>query len=94
MVHGSPWEPFGDYLMPHDRRWQRADELGVDIVIGGHTHVPMAERFGHTLVVNPGSTAEPRTSGDRRGTYAVIDVASGTAEIRWLPEQVAVGTST
>jgi putative phosphoesterase len=81
MVHGSPWEPYGDYLRAHNERWRAADDLGVDIVVTGHTHEPMVERFGGTLVVNPGSLGEPRQRDDRRGTYAVIDVAEATAEI-------------
>lgn len=81
MVHGNPWEPWDDYLPPHDRRWHDVDQLGVDIVLTGHTHLPMAQRFGRTLVVNPGSTSEPRQRDDRPGTYALVDTAAGTAEI-------------
>lgn len=81
MVHGSPWEPHGDYLRVHNPQWHRADELGVDILVVGHTHEPMVERFGSTLVVNPGSLGEPRQLDDRRGTYAVIDTAAAEAVI-------------
>lgn len=80
MVHGSPWEPYGDYLRAHNPRWRDADQLGVDILVVGHTHEPMVQTFGSTLVVNPGSLGEPRQA-DRIGTYAVLDTASGTAEI-------------
>lgn len=81
MVHGSPWEPYGDYLRPHNPRWQQAESLGVDILIAGHTHEPMVERFGDTLVVNPGSLGEPRQHHDRRGTFAVVDTAARDAEV-------------
>ena len=81
MVHGSPWEPYGDYLRPHNPKWRDAHELGVDILIAGHTHEPMVERFGDTLVVNPGSLGEPRQHQDRRGTFAVIDTIGRDAEI-------------
>lgn len=81
MVHGSPWEPYGDYLRAHNPQWRRADELGVDILVVGHTHEPMVERFGSTLVVNPGSLGEPRQRDDRRGTYALLDTATGEATI-------------
>lgn len=80
MVHGSPWEPYGDYLRAHNPKWHEADGLGVDILVVGHTHEPMVQTFGTTLVVNPGSLGEPRQA-DRRGTYAVIDTETGTAEI-------------
>ena len=81
MVHGSPWEPHGDYLRAHNPQWRRADELGVDILVVGHTHEPMVERFGSTLVVNPGSLGEPRQRDDRRGTYALIDTVTGATDI-------------
>jgi putative phosphoesterase len=83
MVHGSPWEPHGDYLRAHNPKWKDADELGVDILVVGHTHEPMAQRFGRTLVVNPGSLGEPRQA-DRIGTYAVIDTVTGEATIERL----------
>jgi putative phosphoesterase len=81
MVHGSPWEPYGDYVRAGNPKWREADDLDADIVIVGHTHEPMVERFGSTLVVNPGSLGEPRSRDDRRGSYAVIDTATGDAVI-------------
>jgi putative phosphoesterase len=81
MVHGSPWEPYGDYVRSGNPKWREADGLDADIVIVGHTHEPMVERFGSTLVVNPGSLGEPRSRDDRRGSYAVIDTATGDAVI-------------
>jgi putative phosphoesterase len=81
MTHGSPWAPHGDYLSARNPQWRRADELGVDILVTGHTHEPMAEVFGSTLVVNPGSLGEPRQRDDRRGTYAILDTAARTATI-------------
>jgi putative phosphoesterase len=83
MIHGSPWEPHDAYVGRTDRRWSRADELGVDVLILGHTHEPMVERFGATLVVNPGSTTEPRQR-DRRRTMAVIDLDQLTAQIETI----------
>jgi putative phosphoesterase len=80
MIHGSPWEPHDAYVSPMDRRWHHADQLGVDVLILGHTHEPMVERFGTTLVVNPGSTTEPRQL-DRQHTIAVIDLDNMTAQI-------------
>jgi putative phosphoesterase len=83
MIHGSPWEPHGAYVGPADRRWRHVDELGVDVLILGHTHEPMVEQFGTTLVVNPGSTTEPRQR-DRRRTLAVVDLHRLTAHIETI----------
>ncbi len=44
--------------------WQRLDywaqEVGADICLYGHLHVPNAEVRGQTLFLNPGSISQPR----------------------------------
>jgi len=86
MVHGSPWEPYDEYLYESNPNWQRCDSLAADILVLGHTHVPMAARKGRTLVVNPGSVSEPRGPDPaRRGSYALIDTDAGEAWIEYLP---------
>lgn len=60
MTHGSPWEPWRDYHYPHETIWSKAADLDCDTVIVGHTHYKMAQRFGGVLVINPGSTGDPR----------------------------------
>jgi len=41
-----------------------------DFLFLGHTHLPMKQRFGNTLVVNPGSVGRPK-HGNPRAAYAV-----------------------
>jgi len=48
----------------------RAQALGADLVLYGHTHRYSEEVIGGALFVNPGSVTRPR--GGRRGTYAVV----------------------
>lgn len=60
MTHGSPWEPWKDYHYPHETVWSKAAELECDTLIVGHTHYKMSQRFGRVLVINPGSTGDPR----------------------------------
>jgi len=86
MVHGSPWEPYNDYLYETSPGWARCEEEDLaDILVVGHTHVPMAARKGRTLVVNPGSVSEPRgPDPDRRGSYAIIDTDAVEAWIELL----------
>lgn len=62
MTHGSPWEPWKDYHYPHERIWARAATLECDVLVVGHTHFQMAQRFGNVLVINPGSAGDPRDS--------------------------------
>jgi putative phosphoesterase len=76
MTHSSPWEPHRDYHYPGEAIWAQAADLEVDTLIVGHTHFQMAERFGSTLVINPGSTGEPR---DHRNDFLLSSAVWDTA---------------
>ena len=52
-----------------------AKQLGQDIVVFGHTHVPMAEYYAETLLVNPGSPSRPR--GGSEPCFAVLTLQAG-----------------
>lgn len=51
--------------------WARHYEA--DVVVFGHTHVPMIEESDGLLMVNPGSVSQPRWG---RSTYAVIEIVA------------------
>lgn len=58
-------------------QWQEKADLGYwaktldqDIVVYGHTHVPVNAYYGDTLLVNPGSPARPR--GGSKPCFAVL----------------------
>jgi putative phosphoesterase len=91
MVHGSPWEPYDEYIMPTSGLIERMPELGSDFVFLGHTHVPMVRPVNGTLVVNPGSVGDPRgPSTGGMATYAIVDTERREAEIRrfpWVPHR-------
>ncbi len=46
-----------------------------DIVMFGHTHVPMIDLSGSIWVINPGSLALPRQQG-RKPTFIIMDIDS------------------
>lgn len=78
VVHGSPWEPYGEYLYPTSGTLRRFETFDAEYVILGHTHQQMARRYGRTLVINPGSAGDardPRNGG--RLSFAVLDTGSG-----------------
>lgn len=50
-----------------------ARENGADIVMFGHTHIPMLEQEDGMTVLNPGSISQPRQDG-RRPTYMVMTI--------------------
>ena len=85
VTHGAPWDAHGaidaTYVYPHDRpRLERMAEVGADVVVLGHTHVPMAQRVKGVLVLNPGSAGIPQgPSGEL--TCATLDLATLRAEV-------------
>lgn len=51
-----------------------ARAMDCDIVVFGHTHVPMGEDFSNILALNPGSPAKPR--GRSKPSFAIISLDS------------------
>lgn len=56
-----------------DRLVSAAKANKADIVMFGHTHVPVLEKMEGIMVVNPGSLTYPRQEG-RKATYAVMEI--------------------
>lgn len=88
LVHSTPWESGGAYIPPSSSDFKRFGEVAADIVMYGHTHVPVAVRVANTLVINPGSAGEGRpTSCGFISSCAVLDLASETVEhFDFVPE--------
>lgn len=86
MVHATPWSPFSGYIPPGSPHLARIALLPFDVVILGHTHVAMVETAGAVTVINPGSCSEPRGT-DRRASYAVLEVETRSAAIRYLRQE-------
>lgn len=56
----------------------------VDLGIVGHSHIPLCERVGGTLLLNPGSALQRRWQP--RHSLALVQIADRIdAEIRYLP---------
>ena len=55
-----------DYLREH------ALEYGYDVVMYGHTHVPLLEQVEGVIVLNPGSLSYPRQAG-REPSYIIME---------------------
>jgi putative phosphoesterase len=74
LVHATPSHPLNPYVRPEEaRRWeQEVARVDADVLLVGHTHLPMILRFGRKLVVNPGSVGQPR-DGDPRASFAIIE---------------------
>ena len=64
-----------------DELCARAGELKADVCVFGHTHIPLLERIGDCLFLNPGSPHVPRTGIP---TCANLYVERGTAPQAWI----------
>lgn len=52
----------------------------IELICFGHSHIPLLERRGATLLVNPGSPTDKRTQA--RYSYASIDLQPGGIQAR------------
>ena len=77
MTHASPLPPHNQYVVAGSTELRRLAQVDADIIVLGHTHAPMVERAGGTLVVNPGSAGERRPTAEGSVlSYAVLDVSN------------------
>ncbi len=81
MTHGSPRDNHGEYVYRPGYSLLQFFEDEPDLIILGHTHVPMVEQVNDTVVLNPGSVGQPR-DGDERASYAVVDLDTLDVDIR------------
>ncbi len=56
-----------------DTLLKKGMELGADIILYGHTHIPLIEKEGNVLIMNPGSPSLPR-QWDRKRTFGIITI--------------------
>lgn len=61
--------------MGTNRLMERAKELEADIVMFGHTHVPMIEEREGVWLINPGSISQPRQT-PRVPTFILMEIDS------------------
>ena len=81
-THGSP-RSFYEYIKPQtpDAEIQEMLEgVEADLLVVGHSHIPMTRNVGNITIVNPGSAGQPR-DGIPRASCAVLDTDSMEFEI-------------
>ena len=62
----------GHLVETQEEKSEMAARLKADIFISGHTHVPVLERIGKTVFLNPGSPSVSKRE-DGRSTFALMD---------------------
>lgn len=55
-----------------------AIQKGADLVLFGHTHIPVEELYGNMILYNPGSLGEPR---GRRPSVGIVAIENGEINI-------------
>jgi len=76
MTHAAPGEITEKLLpiTPESRFRELAMEVGADVIVTGHSHIPMLKEVAGTLFVNPGSVGRPRDGPE--ASYAIVDFPS------------------
>ena len=77
MFHGSPRDPLSEYVLPgisQSYLRELVQSANADVVLLGHTHIPMVYSFNKRLLANPGSVGQPRDS-DPRASFAILTLS-------------------
>ncbi len=71
ITHGHRYSVKWDY----EKLYRKAEEMNVDLLLFGHTHVADLIERGSYCILNPGSTSDPRD--DSNESYAIIEIDNG-----------------
>lgn len=82
LCHGAPWDN-NQYIYPDAEAvlLEHCAAQNFDLVVMGHTHYPMQQKIGKTLLVNPGSVGQPRNH-QPGAHWALFDTVSRNLEFR------------
>ncbi len=75
VTHGHRYSVKWDY----DKLHKKAQEMGVDLLLFGHTHVADVVKAEGYYLVNPGSISDSRS--DDTESYALIEIEKGEVSI-------------
>jgi len=74
VVHGSPRDPLFEYVfpdLPNRELLGLMRKVDADVIVLGHTHVPMQRVIQGKLILNPGGVGQPRDR-DPRASYMLL----------------------
>lgn len=65
ICHGSPYNPFNEYIYPDYEKFDCIyEDFDFDVLICGHTHKSNINQRGERYIINPGSCTLPRGGYD------------------------------
>ncbi len=76
ITHGTPRKPLKEYLYPGTSNRalvKMTQEVNTDIIILGHTHVPLKQMIQSKLILNPGAVGQPRDRNPKAG-YILLEL--------------------
>lgn len=73
LVHGHQW----GVKKSLQSLFYRAEEVGAQVVVFGHTHLPYCRQTEGIWMLNPGSPTHPRSLSPR-GTYLLLNLEADT----------------
>ncbi len=79
ITHGREYS--GEYSLEEMRTTARTND--VDVMMCGHTHVPLVDIGEDVTIVNPGSISKPRQYG-HKPTYLVMNI-DNNGDIEYVP---------
>lgn len=91
-VHAKPSDPLYGYLPPDREVWAgELERVIADLVLVGHTHLPLDVTIGQQRLINPGSVGQPK-DGDPRAAFAlVVDGEPQLRRVAYDVEQTVAG---
>jgi len=83
LVHASVTDPFHGKITQQTTDDVLREELRrskSNILVIGHTHIPLVKRLDNSLIINPGSVGQPRDN-QALASYAILDTEVNSVNI-------------
>lgn len=78
VAHGSPRKPLKEYIYPgtSNRALVKMTQItDSDIVVLGHTHIPLEQMIQGKLIINPGAVGQPRDRNPK-ASYMILELGN------------------
>ncbi|MFW9996660.1 MAG: metallophosphoesterase family protein [Candidatus Odinarchaeota archaeon] len=88
--HGTPNDCVSEYLRVNRTEEEKEgylEKAAADILLCGHTHVPMYWKGKRGYIINPGSIGQPR-DGDPRASCCILELTENVHDHEYIPIRV------
>jgi putative phosphoesterase len=92
LFHGSPSDPLVEYVFPgisSSKVRELIRDANANLVLLGHTHVPMVYSSQGQMLANPGSVGQPRDC-DSRASFGMLEILDGHFSFEIIREKYDV----